>query len=130
MPPPRHGLARLVESGLPQARVVAALVDVHADPFRLAVAHTRLCHALARPLLGRSGVKAAQLLGAPAIAPIGPYRPGGVKIPRESHLTRHPIEVKDMHAAPQPVLDAIAAGVAHHPAPPQPPRVGGDAIAA
>ena len=127
MPPPRHGLARLVESGLPQARVVAALVDVHADPFRLAVAHTRWCHALARQLLGRSGVKAAQLLGAPAIAPIGPYRPGGVKIPRESHLTRHPIEVKDMHAAPQPVLDAIAAGVAHHQRPRPRLRVGGQA---
>ena len=68
MPQPRNALARLVESGLPQDRVVTALVEVHDDPFRLDVDHTRCFHEFAIQLLGRSGVKASQLLGEPAIA--------------------------------------------------------------
>lgn len=92
---------------------MAALVEVHDDPFRLDVDHTRCFHEFAIQLFGRRGVKASQLLGEPAIATIGQYSHGGVKIHIESHLTRQPIDVKEIHADPPPVLDAIAAGVAH-----------------
>ena len=114
MPPPRHALARLVESSFPQNRVVAALVAMHDKPFRLEVADTRCVHTLAIPLCGRSGVQASQLLGEPAIATMGQYGQGGVTLSMESSLTRHTSEVQAMHAAPQPVCDAMAAGGAHH----------------
>src|SRR5215813_4134210 len=110
---PRNRLARLVESGFPQDWVVAALVEVHDDPFRLDFDHTSCFHEFAIQLFGRSGVKAAQLLGQPAIAPIGQHGHGGVEIDVESHFTRQTIDVKEVHANPQPVLDAIAAGVAY-----------------
>src|SRR5262249_57362039 len=84
---PRNRLARLVESSFPQERVVAALVEVHDDPFRLDFDHTSCFHEFAIELFGGSGVKASQVLGEPAIAPIGQYRHGGVKIPIEAHLT-------------------------------------------
>jgi hypothetical protein len=114
IPQPRNSLARLVESSFPQDRVVAALVEMHDKPFRLDFDHTRCFHEFAVQLFGRSGVKASQLLGQPAIATIGQYGHGGVKIYIESHLTRQTIKVKAMHADPQPVLDAIAAGVTHN----------------
>jgi len=41
---PGNRLARLVKSGFPQDRVVAALVEVHDDPFRLDFDHTPCCH--------------------------------------------------------------------------------------
>jgi hypothetical protein len=53
---------------------VAALVEVDDDPFRLDVDHTTCFHEFAIQLFGCSGVKASQLLGQPAIAPIGQYR--------------------------------------------------------
>src|SRR5713101_2340111 len=59
-----------------------------------------LCHPQVRPLCSNT--------------PVGQYSHGGVKIHMESHLTRHTIDVKAMHADPQPVLDAIAASVAYH----------------
>ena len=62
---------RLVESGFPQDRVVAALVEVHDDPFGLDVDHTACGHAFTIQLFGRSGFKPAQLLGSPVLAPIG-----------------------------------------------------------
>ena len=113
MPQPGNRLARLVESGFPQDGVVAALVEVHDDPFRLDVDHTPCCHEFAIQLFGRSGVKASQLLGQPATAPIGQDSPGGVEVDVESHFARQTIEVKEIHADPQPVLDAIASGVAY-----------------
>src|SRR5215475_8888310 len=111
-PQPRNRLARLVESGFAQDRVVAALVEVDDDPFRLDFDHTTCFHAFAIQLFGRSGVKASQLLGQPAIAPIGQYSHSGVEVDVESHFARQTIEVKEIHADPQPVLDAIASGVA------------------
>src|SRR5712691_1134862 len=78
------------------------------------VDHTRCFHEFARQLFGRSGVKASQLLGEPAVATVGQDSHGGVKIHIESNLTRQTIEVKEIHADPQPVLDAIAASVAHN----------------
>src|SRR5712692_4102247 len=114
IPQPRNDLARLVESGFPQDRIVAALVEVHDDPFRLDVDHPRCFHALAIQLLGRSGVKASQWLGEPAVATVGQDSHGGVKIHIASPLTRQTIEVKEMHADPQTVLDTIAARVAHN----------------
>ena len=74
-------------------------------------------HACAVQLLGRSGVEAAQLLGQPAIAPMGQHGHGGVEIDIESHCTRQTIDVQAMHAHPQPVLDAMASGVASDPGP-------------
>src|SRR5207249_10895024 len=53
-------LARLVESGFPLDWDVAALVEVHDDPFRLDVDHTPCFHEFAIQLFGRSGVKASQ----------------------------------------------------------------------
>jgi hypothetical protein len=91
---------------------------MHDKPFRLEVDDTRCGHTLALPLLGRSGGKASQLLGEPAIAPLGQYGQGGVTLSMESSRTRHTSEVKAMHAEPQPVCDAMAAGGA----PPQRPR--------
>jgi hypothetical protein len=70
-PQPRNRLARLVESGCAQDRVVAALVEGHDDPFRLDCDHTTDFHAFALQVFGRSRVKAAQLLGQPAIATLG-----------------------------------------------------------
>jgi hypothetical protein len=113
IPQPGNRLARLVESGFPQDRVVAALVEVHADPFRLDVDHTPCCHACARQLCGRSGVKASQVLGQPAIATIGQHGQGGVEIDGESHGPRQTIDMQAMHAHPQAVLDAMASGVAY-----------------
>ena len=91
---------------------MAALVEVHDDPFRLDFDHTPCFHEFAVQLFGRSGVEAAQLLGQPAIATIGQHGHGGVEIDVESHCTRQTIDVKEIHAHPQPVLDAIASGVA------------------
>jgi hypothetical protein len=113
MSQPGNRLARLVERGFPQDRVVAALVDVHDDPFRLDFDHTPCFHEFAVQLFGRSGVEAAQLLGQPALATIGQHGHGGVEIDVESHFTRQTIDVKEIHANPQPVLDAIASGVAY-----------------
>ena len=52
---------------------MAALVAVHDKPFRLAFDHTPCGHALAIQWLGCSGGNASQLLGEPAIAPMGQY---------------------------------------------------------
>ena len=104
---------RLVESGFPQDRVVAALVEVHDDSFRLDFDHTPCFHEFAIQLFGRSGVKTSQLLGQPAIATIGQYGHGGVEIDVESYFTRQTIDMKEIYANPQPVLDAIASGVAY-----------------
>jgi hypothetical protein len=70
----------LVESCFPQERVVAALVEGHDDPFRLDFDHTPCFHAFAIQLFGRSGVKASQLLGQPAITPIGQSSHGRVEV--------------------------------------------------
>ena len=91
---------------------MATLVEVHDDAFRLDFDHTPCCHELARQLFGRSGVKASQLLGQPAIATIGQDGPGGVEIDVESYCTRQTIDVQEMHAHPPAVLDAIASSVA------------------
>ena len=71
IPQPRNALARLVESSFPQNRVVAALVEVYDKPFWLDFDHARCFHKFAVQLFGRSGVKASQLLGVPAIATMG-----------------------------------------------------------
>ena len=92
---------------------MAALVEVHDDPFRLDFDHTSCFHEFAIQLFGCSGVKAAQLLGQPALATLGQHRHGGVEIDVKAPCTRQTIEVKAMHADPQPVLDAIASGVTH-----------------
>ena len=47
IPQPGNRLARLVESGFPQDWVVAALVEVHDDPFWLDFDHTPCCHKFA-----------------------------------------------------------------------------------
>src|SRR5262245_60003714 len=70
-------------------------------------------HEFAIQLFGRSGVKATQLLGQPAIATIGQYSHGGVEIDVESYFPRQTIDVKEIHANPQPVLDAMASSVAY-----------------
>ena len=92
---------------------MAALVEVHDDPCRLDFDHTPCFHALAVQWCGRRGVKAAQLLGQPALATLGQPGPGGVESDVESYCARQTIDVKDMHAQPQPVLDAMASGVAY-----------------
>src|SRR5712692_10165885 len=71
-------------------------------------------HELAIELLGLGLGKAVQLVGQPAVAAVGDHREGNVEIDVESDFTGQAIEVKEVHADAQAVLDAVAAGVAQH----------------
>src|SRR2546429_3806082 len=51
IPQPRNDLARLVESSFPQDRVVAALVEVHDEPFRRDFDHSTRFHVFAVQLI-------------------------------------------------------------------------------
>src|SRR5260370_35376512 len=72
-------------------------------------------HELAIELLGLGLGKAVQLVGQPAVAAVGDHREGNVEIDVESDFTGQAIEVKEVHADAQAVLDAVAAGGARPP---------------
>jgi hypothetical protein len=97
-----------VEGGFSQNRVVAALVEVndHLLVGRLDRA-PRLDEAAVQ-LLGRGFLETSQLLAQPTVASIGKDGHSDVEVDIESHLARQAIQMKEVHADPQTVFDAVA----------------------
>ena len=71
-------------------------------------------HELAIELFGLRFVKTLPLRGQPAVAPMRQHCQGHVYIHVEPHLTGQTVEVKDIDAAAEAILDAMPAGIAEN----------------
>src|SRR6266700_4462472 len=103
---------RLIKSSFAQDRIVSPFVKMHHNPVGLHFELSPSFHKLAIELFGFRFVKAMQLRGQPPVAPMGKHRQGHVHIDVEPHLTGQTVEVKEIDADAEAILDAIAAGVA------------------
>jgi hypothetical protein len=69
-------------------------------------------HELAIELFGLRFVKTMQLRGQPSVAPMRQHCQGHVYIHVEPHLTGQTVEVKEIDADAEAILDAIPTGIA------------------
>jgi len=90
---------------------------MHHNPVGLHFELSPSFHKLAIELFGFRFVKAMQLRGQPPVAPMGKHRQGHVHIDVEPHLTGQTVEVKEIDADAEAILDAIASSVAGYEVP-------------
>ena len=101
-----------VEPGLPQDRVVRPFLEVDVDLiFGDANRPAGLDDLPAQPLGLRLG-EAIQFARQPAIAPVGQDRQGRIQIDVERDFAGQAVEMEEVDAAPQRILDPVAARVA------------------
>ena len=91
---------------------MAAFVKAHYDPFLLNLDYATGFHEFAKQVFRRGGFKPMQLLGQPAVATVGQNGQHGIQINIEPHLTSETIEVKEVDADTECVLNTVASGVA------------------
>ena len=92
---------------------MAAFVKAHHNPFLLNLDYASGFHEFAIQLFRRSGFKTMELLGQPAVAAVGQNGQRSIQIDIEPHFTGQTIEVKEVDADTECVLNTIASGVAH-----------------
>ena len=71
-------------------------------------------HELAVEVLGLGLAEAVQVVRQPAVAAVGDHGQGNVQIDVETDFAGQAVQVEEVHAAAQAVLDAVAAGVTQH----------------
>src|SRR4029453_17995728 len=110
--PPGNRGTRLLKGSFAQDRIVSPFVKMHHNPVGLHFELSPSFHELAIELFGLRFVKAMQLRGQPPVAPMRKNCQGHVHIHVEPHLTGETVEVKEIDADAEAILNTIASGVA------------------
>ena len=111
MQPGNRG-TRLIKGSFAQDRIVSPFVKMHHNPVGLHCELSPSFHKLALELFGLRFVKARQLRGQPPVASMRKHCQGHVHIHVEPPLTGQTVEVKEIDANAEAILNTIAPGVA------------------
>src|SRR5262245_4722943 len=111
---PGNGGTSRSEVGFTKDWVVAAAVEVDGDLFRGHFDVAGSFDELSVEVFGLGLGEAFELVGQPPVAAMGNDGEDDIKVDVETHLARQAIQVEEVDADAQAVLDAVAARVARH----------------
>ena len=104
----------LFRSRLPQDRIVRSFLEVDVDVLFGDANRSAGLDDLPAQALGLRLGEAVEFARQPAIAPVGQDRQGRVQIGVQRDFAGQAVEMEEVDAAPQRILDPIPAGVTRH----------------
>src|SRR5262249_14824147 len=109
---PRDSDRLAVQGRFAKERVVATALEGDRDPIGLDPYSPPCPKKTPIELLGRRLLEAAQSRPQPAIATVSDHRQRRIEVDVQPHLAGQAIEVEEVHADAQPILDPVATGIA------------------